>query len=139
MPIQRFLLTWVIALASIPLAGEAAEGLDAPVPPEAQVVIDRVRGAALSRDYETLRKNMNKAIRLYFGSADGNFDEVLEAWRKEPEYFLAPMGQVLRACRLQLRLEVPTVECHLPEEGTFRARFQLSEGAWKLMSFVNGD
>ncbi len=36
-------------------------------------------------------------------------------------------------------LKVPTVDCDLPEEDTFRARFQISEGAWKLMFFVNGD
>ncbi len=35
---------------------------------------------------------MSKTIRLYFGSEDGNADQVLDAWRKEPEYFIAPMA-----------------------------------------------
>jgi hypothetical protein len=139
MPTRKDILTWPIVMASTTLAAVSAQSVEGPVPPDAQVVIDRVRSAALSRDYETLRKNMSKTIRLYFGSTDGSVDKVLEAWRKEPEWFLAPMGEVLLACRLQLRIEVPTVRCDLPKEGTFRAQFQLVEGAWKLMSFVNGD
>jgi hypothetical protein len=123
-----------ILLSASAFAGEVAA-----VPQEAQVAISRIRNAALSKDFATLRSSMPKTSRLYFGSEEAGIDAILSEWKKRPDYFLVDLASVLTACQLMPAGKEPTVDCYGPTDEIFRARFRIVDGAWKMLYMISGD
>jgi hypothetical protein len=124
---------------SILLSAAAFSGEISTVPQEAQVVIERIRSAALSKDFVTLRSSMPKTSYLYFGSKEAGIDEILGEWKRRPDYFLVHLSDVLTACRLMPMHTEPTVDCDGPKGEIFRVRLRIVEGAWKMLYMVSGD
>jgi hypothetical protein len=132
----RFLgtLSASILLPVSTFAGEAPT-----IPPEARVAIARIRSAALSNDFVTLRNSMPKTSRLYFGSTETGIDDVLAEWKRRPEYFLVHLANVLTVCSSMPMDKGSTVDCDGPSGEIFRARLRLVDGSWKMLYMISGD
>jgi hypothetical protein len=129
-----------LVLAWLPLLSApaiASDGVD--IPPEAKAAIERVRVAAQSRDFKTLKDNMLKTSRLYFGSQEVDTDEVLSEWKRRPDYFLVHLTNVLSNCHSMPRDRESRVDCDGPPGEIFRALFLKVGDTWKMHSMISGD
>jgi hypothetical protein len=124
----------LLALASSD-AFSAAAIKKAPVPKEAQAIINKTRQAVGAKDFAKLRALMISEFTWSFGG-DGDADQAIEAWRKDPQYMKQMSAVLKRGCHAD---DVDRVIC--PGKGGmgFRAAYVKTEAGWRMEYFVAGD
>ncbi len=126
------MMTIVLALA----AG-AEVPLDAvPIPNMAKVAIQSVRAAAKSKDYVTLKRWMVPEFTWSFGG-DGDADQAIEAWRKDPAALRELYRVTGKLCTY--RTSVNDIQCPPNAGYKYRAGFTRTDDGWRMSYFVAGD
>ena len=105
------------------------------IPANAAVVVAAVNKAASAKNYVALKKMMAPEFTWSF-SGDGNADQALEAWKREPGYLRSLARVTSRKCVYRTDRYV---ECPAKAGTAFRAGFKEVAGVWRMEYFVEGD
>ena len=107
----------------------------APLPADAQPVINKVRAAAAKRDFAALRPLMAKEFTFSFGD-DRDADAAIAYWKSDKNSLKDLVAVLDKGCRTTRK---NVVECKGNGDTGYRAGFQKTKQGWLMEWAVAGD
>jgi hypothetical protein len=128
-------LTATLCLLAIAPAAPAWSLPPAEIPEGARASIAAVHAAAVAKDFNALRAQMDASGFVSSFGGEGSVDEALDLWRKDPEL----LAELARATAQACALEENYVECPAGAGTGYRAGFGLTDEGWRMQWFLAGD